>query len=152
MDGGRQFRDTCAILFLGGLDHLLIEFFQAPFLGFYGGLRMGNGLVNLNVTLAGWPTYSKGDDVVLFLYKAASLTGLRTTVGLEQGKFIVEDGYVINAIDNAGLYSGVNVDKRLLNEKEIAMLEKREGPVKEELFLSFVRKALEQKWFPEEAE
>jgi hypothetical protein len=113
---------------------------------------MGNGLVNLNVTPDGWPTYSQGEDVVLFLYKAARLTGLRTTVGLEQGKFIIEDGYVTNAIGNAGLFSGVSVDKRQLNEKEIAMLQMRKGPVKEEFFLSFLRKALDQKWFPEEVE
>lgn len=113
---------------------------------------MGNGYTNLNVTPDGWPTYSQGEDVVLFLYKAAGWTGLRTTVGLKQGKFVIEDGYVTNAIGNEGLFAGMTVDKRQLDEKEIAMLEMKQGKVSETIFLSFLRKAVDQKWFPEESE
>jgi len=110
---------------------------------------MGNGRVNLNVTPDGWPTYSRGEDVVLFLYKKASLTGLRTTVGLFQGKFMVEDGQITNVISNEGLFRGVNVDRRMLNEKEAAMLNTTKGGVPVETFLSFVNKSVQEQWFTE---
>lgn len=111
---------------------------------------MGNGITNLNVTPDGWPTYSQGEDVVLFLYKAAGWTGLRTTVGLFQGKFVIKDGYITNAINNAGLFDGVRVDRTKLTEKERAMLQQKEGKIPEELFMSFLRKSAEERWFPEE--
>src|SRR6185369_15205108 len=43
---------------------------------------MGNGLINYAVRPAGWASYRPHEEVVLFLYKAAKKTGLRTTVGL----------------------------------------------------------------------
>jgi len=111
---------------------------------------MGDGRTNLNVTPDGWPTYSKDEDVVLFLYKAAGWTGLRTTVGLFQGKFVIEGGFVTNSINNEGLFDGVRVDPSKLTEKERAMLKQKEGKIPEELFMSFLRKSAEERWFPEE--
>jgi len=111
---------------------------------------MGNGYVNLNVTPDGWPTYSQGEKVVLFLWKEAEITGLRTTVGLFQGKFTVEDGYVSNVINNEGLFEGVRVDMNKLTDKEKEMVQMKKGKVPEDLFMSFLRKSVEQKWFPTE--
>lgn len=108
---------------------------------------MGNGLTNVSVTPDGWPTYSQGEEVVLFLYKAAGWTGLRTTVGLFQGKFTVEDGMVTNIIDNEGLFENLNIDRRQLTEKEQEMVSMKRGRVPADLFTSFVRKAVDQKWF-----
>jgi hypothetical protein len=102
------------------------------------------------VTPDGWPTYSQGEKVVLFLWKEAELTGLRTTVGLFQGKFTIEDGYVSNVINNEGLFDGVRVDMDKLTDKEKEMVQMKKGKVPEDLFLSFLRKSVEQKWFPEE--
>jgi hypothetical protein len=111
---------------------------------------MGNGLTNLQVTPDGWPTYASGEEVVLFLYKPAAWTGLRTTVGLFQGKFTIKDGYVANAINNEGLFDGVRVDTSRLSEKEKAMVEMKGGRISEELFLQFLRKSVEEQWFPEQ--
>jgi hypothetical protein len=111
---------------------------------------MGNGMTNLSVTLDGWPTYAQGEGVVLFLYKEAKWTGLRTTVGLFQGKFTIKDGYVSNAIGNEGLFEGVNVAKRNLTEKEKGMVQSKRGKIPEEMFLSFLRKSIEERWFFEE--
>ena len=98
----------------------------------------------------GWPTYSQGEKVVLFLWKEAEMTGLRTTVGLFQGKFTIEDGYVSNVINNEGLFDGVRVDLNKLTDKEKEMVQMKKGKVPEDLFLSFLRKSVEQEWFPEE--
>jgi len=108
---------------------------------------MGNGLVNLNVTPDGWPTYSQGEEVALFLYKAASRTGLRTTVGLFQGKFRIEDGQVTNSIDNEGLFENLHVDLRKLSEKEREMIRMNRGRIPVQVFTSFVSKAAQEHWF-----
>ena len=110
---------------------------------------MGNGYTNLNVTPDGWPRFKEGEDVVLFLYKAAALTGLRTTVGLFQGKFNVKDGHVTNEIDNQGLFEEVSVDVKSLSEEEQKLLQAKKGPMKVETFTSFVRKAVQGNWFKE---
>ena len=47
---------------------------------------MGNGKTNLMVTPAGWATYTKGEEAILFLNKKAAWTGLQTTVGLGPGQ------------------------------------------------------------------
>jgi hypothetical protein len=108
---------------------------------------MGNGVVNLNVTPDGWPTYSQGEDVVLFLYKEAEWTGLRTTVGLFQGKFTIEDGYVSNVIENEGLFHNVRVDRSQLTDKEQAIVQAKRGKIPEEMFLSFLRKSVSDEMF-----
>lgn len=110
---------------------------------------MGNGVTNLNVTPDGWPTYSQGEEIVVFLYKAAAWTGLRTTVGLFQGKFTVRDGMVTNIVNNEGLFNGVRVDKSKLTDKELAMVDQPYGKVDLRTFKSFVNKAVAQQWFPE---
>ena len=111
---------------------------------------MGNGLTNLSVTMDGWPTYAQNEDVVLFLYKEARVTGLRTTVGLFQGKFTIKDGYVSNAMGNEGLFDRINFHRLNLTEKEKGMVQSKRGAIPEEMFLSFLRKSIEEQWFFEE--
>lgn len=113
---------------------------------------MSDGRTNLNVTPDGWPTYSTGEEVALFLYKPAKWTGLRTTVGLFQGKFTVEDGMMTNIVNNEGLFDNLRIDKRQLNEKERAMLDMNYGKVPVDVFKSFVRKSVKQRWFAEEGQ
>src|SRR5271169_1521613 len=61
---------------------------------------MGNGKVNLMVTPAGWSTYAKGEEAILFLNKKAAWTGLQTTLGLAQGKFKVAMAGAVNQSNN----------------------------------------------------
>jgi hypothetical protein len=107
---------------------------------------LGNGKVNLNVTPDGWSKYSQGEDVVLFLYKRAAKTGLRTTVGLGQGKLAISGGNVSSQFDNVGLFDNVEVDTKLLNDRDKRLLGTKKGPVNKESFMSFVRKAVKDKW------
>jgi hypothetical protein len=107
---------------------------------------MGNGKVNLNVTPDGWSKYKKGEDAVLFLYKQASITGLRTTVGLGQGKLAVNAGNVISQYDNEGLFTNVEVNSGLLNDKDKRLLSTKKGPVNAESFIYLVRRAVKDKW------
>ena len=71
---------------------------------------MGDGRVNLMVTPAGWPTYSEGEQVMLFLSKPASETGFQTTAGLTQGKFTIRGNQIANDTGNDALFSGVKIN------------------------------------------
>ena len=108
--------------------------------------KMGNGKIYLGVTPDGWSKYEAGEDVVLFLYKQASITGLRTTVGLGQGKLEVSGGNVTSQFGNEGLFEGVEVTGAQLNDRDRRLLATKRGPVNTESFLSFVRRAVKGNW------
>jgi len=108
--------------------------------------KMGNGKVYLGVSPDGWARYAVGEDTMLFLYKRASLTGLQTTVGLGQGKVAFQGGNAISQFGNTGLFENVEVDAKLLNDKDTRLLATKKGAVNAEGFLSFVRRAVKDKW------
>ncbi len=110
-------------------------------------MPMGGGLMNLNVTPAGWPQYRVGEEVMLFLYNEASITGLRTTVGLFQGKFTIESGVIANGAMNQGLFNGVSVPRAQLSDAERALLTSPSGPVNASAFISFIQKGVDGDWF-----
>jgi hypothetical protein len=107
---------------------------------------MGNGLVNYNVNPAGWATYRKDEEVVLFLWPQARKTGLRTTVGLKHGKFAIRAGGATNQGDNLGLFQDVSVDRSVLNDNDRRLLATKKGAVNAESFVSFVRRAVKDQW------
>lgn len=106
----------------------------------------GHGTVNLMVTPAGWATYTKGEETILFLFKRAAWTGLQTTVGLGQGKFKVQMAGATNQLNNAGLFQNVTIDKSLLGSKEQRALLTQKGAVNVNAFVSLVRQAVQEKW------
>jgi len=108
--------------------------------------KMENGKVNLNVTPDGWSKYTKGEDVMLFLYKQASITKLRTTTGLGQGKVVMKGGNAESQFGNSGLFENVDVDQTLVNDRDKRLLATKKGAVNTESFMSFVRKAVKSKW------
>lgn len=107
---------------------------------------MGNGLTNLMVTPAGWATYSKGEETILFLNKKAAWTGLQTTVGLGQGKFKVSMAGATNQANNAGLFKNVTIDSTLLGTTEQRTLMTEQGPVNVNAFVSLVKQAVNGQW------
>lgn len=108
--------------------------------------NMGDGRINFNVTPASWATYKTGEDVILFLYTAASASGLRTTVGLNQGKFKLHVGGAMSQSDNVGLFQDVAVDQSLLNDNDKRLMATKKGAVNADSFLSFVRRAVKDQW------
>jgi hypothetical protein len=105
-----------------------------------------DGRVYLGVAPEGLPRYAVGDDVLLFLFKKASITGLQTTVGLYQGAFKKTANLYENAVQNLGLMSGVSVNQGLLNPAEQKLMKKQKGPVQADVLLDFVRKAVRERW------
>lgn len=111
--------------------------------------EMPNGTTNISLTPDGWATYAENEEVVLFLYYEGELTGLRTTVGLFQGKFDVTNGMVLNEVQNLGLFDGVEAELGLLTEKEQSMIEQPMGAISAETFIPFVSRAVEEQWVEE---
>lgn len=77
---------------------------------------MGNGKVYLGVSPEGFAKWSKGEHVVAFMYKPASITGFQTTAGMAQGKFVVTNGKVENQFSNSGLFE--NLDTSSFSQEE----------------------------------
>ena len=106
---------------------------------------MGNGKVNLMVTPAGWPTYSKGEQVMLFLHKPASETGFQTTAGLTQGKFSIRSNQVANGIGNDALFAGMKINAKLSASQQ-DLVNQSGGAYAAEDFFSLVKTAVEENW------
>jgi hypothetical protein len=94
----------------------------------------------------GFPTWHADEQVVAFLFKPASKTGLRTTVGLSQGKFTASSGRMANEHQNRGLFAGVQVNPGLLTPAESAMLRSPAGAVDSATLMSLVHRAVAGQW------
>jgi hypothetical protein len=108
--------------------------------------RMGNGLTNVMVTPAGWATYTKGEDTILFLFKHAKYTGLQTTVGLGHGKFNVAVAGAANRAGNAGLFAHVSVSPSLLADSDRRVMNTENGAVNAKAFVHLVHKIVDGRW------
>ena len=106
---------------------------------------MGDGRVNLMVTPAGWPSYTRGEQVMLFLHKPASQTGFQTTAGLTQGKFSIRNGQIANGLGNDALFAGVNIDAPLTGQLQ-DLVNQPGGAYEAEAFFALVRQAVEERW------
>jgi len=107
--------------------------------------KMPNGRVLVAVTPEGFPRWQQGEQVVAFLYRPASRTGLQTTAGLAQGKLTVLNGRIANEFNNRGLFDDVQISDDLLTDKERAML-KSQGPVDVATFVGLVGRAVNENW------
>jgi len=96
--------------------------------------------------IVGMPRYQAGEQVVLFLTQTASVTGFRTTVGLGQGKFNIRANGVSNGQSNEGLFANLAVEPSLMSAKDRRMIATSQGTVDTATFLSFVRRAVSEKW------
>lgn len=94
----------------------------------------------------GFPVWHKDEQVVAFMYKRAAKTGLRTTVGLSQGKFTATGGRLANEQFNQGLFKGVQVNPGLLTASESAMLRSPSGAVDAATLMSLVNRAVAGRW------
>lgn len=94
----------------------------------------------------GMPKYEVGERVLLFVGPQATMTGLRTTVGLGNGKFELGADRAENEYANAGLFTNISLDAGLATPNDTRMLETTVGAVNGDDFLSLVRRAVENDW------
>jgi hypothetical protein len=108
--------------------------------------RMADGRTFLGVAPQGFPQWRKDEHVIAFMYKPAAKTGLRTTVGLAQGKFTTAGGRTTNAQLNSSLFSGVQINPSVLTPAEAELMRRPGGPVDAHLLLSLVHRAVAGQW------
>ena len=107
--------------------------------------KLPSGKTLIAVTPEGFPRWAVGEQVIAFMHKPASRTGLQTTAGLAQGKLNVLNGRVTNEFENRGLFEGVKIEEGLLSDKERAML-KSQGAVDAATFVGLVGRAVSGNW------
>lgn len=94
----------------------------------------------------GFPVWHQDEQVVAFLRKPASKTGLRSTVGLAQGKFTSTGGRLVNDQHNQGLFTGVEVNSGVLTAAESNMLRSPSGAVDGATLMALVNRAAAGGW------
>lgn len=94
----------------------------------------------------GFPKYTAGEDVALFLRPSAAWTGFRMPAGVSAGKFTIAAGRAENGLGNAGLFRNVDLDRSLVTERDKRLLTATSGPMNPDTFLSFVRRAVHGRW------
>jgi hypothetical protein len=94
----------------------------------------------------GFPKYTPGEDIALFLRPSAAWTGFRMPAGVTGGKFTIAAGRVENGMGNAGLFRNVHVDRAVVTEGDKRLLTTASGPLNPDAFLSFVRRAVRERW------
>ena len=94
----------------------------------------------------GFPKYTTGEEVALFLRPSAAWTGFRMPAGVTSGKFTIAAGRVENGMGNAGLFRNVDLDRSLVTERDKRLLATNGGPMNPDAFLSFVRRAVHGRW------
>jgi hypothetical protein len=74
------------------------------------------------------------------------VNGLRTTVGLFQGKFDLRGGGYVNENRNRGLFDGVRFEDGLLTADERKVVATGAAPFDAEAFESLVRRSVRERW------
>jgi hypothetical protein len=105
-----------------------------------------DGRTYLGISPDGWPTWSEKERVMVFLGRPARLTGLQTTVGLQQGKLRMTDGQLSSGAGNIGMFKGMKVDANGLTQDQISMLASDSKAVDANPFISLVRRAVNENW------
>ena len=108
--------------------------------------KLADGRYLLPSKIEGMPTWAVGEKVTTFFNKPATHTGLRTPVGLAQGKLTSAGPKAANSFNNRDLFKGMTVDPSVLNPNEAAMLASRGGAVETGIFLQLVKRAVKEQW------
>jgi hypothetical protein len=66
--------------------------------------------------------------------------------GVTGGKFTIAAGRVENGMGNVGLFHNVQVDRGVVTERDKRLLTTASGPLNPDAFLSFVRRAVRERW------
>lgn len=107
--------------------------------------KAGDGRINMMVTPAGWPVYTVGERVMLFLHEPAARSGFQTTAGLVQGKFMLHKDRIANSTNNDDLFSRVEF-KTALKPSFADLVNQPGGAYAAEDFIELVRTAVNEKW------
>ncbi len=102
---------------------------------------MDNGKVYLGVSPEGFANWVEGEHVIVFMNPDFG-GGLRSTVGLEQGKFTVNNGKAVNEVGNYGLFEDMDTGEFSTEEQNLITTP---GAVDAGVFMNLVGKLAEVK-------
>jgi len=108
--------------------------------------KLKDGRYLLPARIEGMATWTVGEKVTTFMNKPVGKSGMRTPVGLAQGKFTYSGSQVANSFDNRGLFKDVTVAPGVLNARESAMLAKPAGAVEGDVLINLVKRAVKEQW------
>lgn len=106
---------------------------------------LDNGNQMIAMAPEGFPRWNQDEVVVVFMHEAASLTGLRTTAGMANGKFVIQDGKVANEFDNQGIFENLEFADGTLAPAEQQMVNS-DGAYSATTFMSLLGKAVSEQW------
>jgi hypothetical protein len=109
-------------------------------------LAVEGGPDHLALSPPGFPRWSSGEEVLLFLQQPDRLTGLLTTVGLSQGKLNVVAGRFERRNGVDGLFDNLVVEADGLTPDQIEMLRGCAPAVDAGPLLALLRRALDERW------
>ena len=102
----------------------------------------------LGVTPPGWPQFRADEEVMLFVHEGSRATGLKTTVGLLQGKFTIRDGQISNGVANRNVFHHVDLDPTMLSARQAKTLEDPSS-MPADAFIDLVRTVVKERWVEE---
>ena len=108
--------------------------------------RIEGGRYLLPAKIEGMPTWTVGEQVMSFMNRPASRTGLVTPVGLAQGKLTISGTKAANSFNNVGLFDKVEVSGGQLPKAESAMLSQTSGGVELGALQGLVQRAVKNNW------
>lgn len=94
----------------------------------------------------GMPQYGIGEEVLLFMGPQASITGLRTTTGLGNGKFSFGAGSAENTLGNRGIFANISVERGITSANDDRVLSTTVGAVNDADLKALVRRAVSYRW------
>lgn len=106
---------------------------------------LDNGNQMIAMAPEGFPRWNQDEVVVVFMHEAASLTGLRTTAGMANGKFVIQGGKVANEFDNQGIFENLEFADGTLAPAEQQMVNS-DGAYSATTFMSLLGKAVSEQW------
>jgi hypothetical protein len=90
--------------------------------------------------------YAEGEEVLLFMNPAAAITGLRSTVGMANGKFDFTPGGAENGFGNRGIFQNISVERGITTANDDRIFATTMGSVNDDDLKSLVRRAVSAKW------
>lgn len=95
---------------------------------------------------ASLPSWEVGEDVLVFLHSPARLTGFRTTVGLNDGKWKHEGDYLVSTTDLSEILDGLSVEGGSLTTEQLEMLGGKKPRARFAPMMDLLRRAIDERW------
>ncbi len=108
--------------------------------------KTADGRYLLPTKIEGMANWTVGEKVTTFMNKPVSRSGMRTPVGMAQGKFTYSGSQAANSFDNRGLFKGMTVDPSVLNAQRVGNAGQAAGPVEGDVLINLVKRAVKEQW------